>query len=62
MLELIVSFVFEYLSYRIGVALIAFITMGKVRPHSKSNPFYFSVVGFVFIIIIVGVVVYLFNK
>lgn len=58
-MELIISFIFEYLAYRIGVALIAFITMGKIRPHPQSNPFYFSFVGLVFMIVIIGSLVYL---
>ena len=58
-MELIVSFVFEYLSYRIGVVLVAFITMGRIRPRPQSNPFYFSSVGLAFMIVIIGVFVYL---
>jgi hypothetical protein len=58
-MELIVSFVFEYLSYRIGVALVAFFTMGRIRPRPQSNPFYFSSVGLVFMIVIIGEFIYL---
>ena len=57
-MELIISFIFEYLSYRIGVALVALITFGKVRPKPQSNPFYFSFVGIIFIIAFVGMLIY----
>ncbi|MDD4964842.1 MAG: hypothetical protein PHI11_13085 [Gallionella sp.] len=58
LMDWLVTVVFEYLLYRIGVKVVSVLTLGKVRPQPNSNPYYFSFVGLIFVIVVIGILVF----
>lgn len=52
------EYLFEYLLYHIGVKVVSVLTLGKVQPQPHSNPFYFSIVGLIFVIVVVAILVF----
>ncbi len=57
-MEWLLTVVFEYLLYLIGVKVVWVLTLGKVRPQPHHNPFYFSLVGLIFVIVVVGILIF----
>ncbi len=58
LMEWLLTVVFEYLLYLIGVKVVWVLTLGKVRSHPHSNPFYFSLVGLIFVIVVIGILIF----
>ncbi|MDD2776456.1 MAG: hypothetical protein PHU06_10915 [Gallionella sp.] len=52
------EYLFEYLLYDLGVKVVSVLTLGKVRPQPNSNPYYFSFVGLIFVIVVIGILVF----